>query len=85
MHIMDRVAFEPLAFETFGPWGPDTKVWISNIARMVEEQTGERRSHEYIRQRISIEIQRGNAASVLGTFPFTRGLEEVYFVLKVKH
>ena len=50
MHILDRVAFQPLAFETFGPWGPDTKAWISKVARMVEEQTGEKRSHEYIRQ-----------------------------------
>jgi hypothetical protein len=39
---------------------------------------------EFLRQRVSIEIQRGNAASVIGTHPYSRGLDEVYSVLRVK-
>ncbi|OWA54844.1 hypothetical protein BV898_19237 [Hypsibius exemplaris] len=84
-NIMDRVLFGPLAFETFGPWGPETKTLIGEIAEKMKEQTGAKRSLEYLRQRISIEIQRGNATCVFGTHPFSRGLDEVFSILKVKH
>lgn len=41
--------------------------------------TGEKRSTEFLFQRISVEIERGNAISVLGTHPATRGLVFILF------
>jgi hypothetical protein len=76
--------FCPIAFETFGPWGPAAKELFHDIGRRVLLRSGEPRTMEFLRQRISIEIQRGNAASVLGTFEHSRGLEEVFYVLSVK-
>jgi hypothetical protein len=47
------------------------------------EKSGVSESPSYFQQRISIGIQRGNAASVLGTVAKSSGLEEVFlFVLK---
>ena len=42
--------------------------------------TGERRSSFYLFQRISIAIQRGNAASVLGTVGSTSKLDEIFYL-----
>ena len=67
--------------ETFGAWGPAAKELISAIGSRIKERTGEPRSSEFLRQRISIELQRGNAASVLGTLPSTRGLDEIFLLL----
>jgi hypothetical protein len=36
----------------------------------------------YLTQRISLAIQRGNAASVLGTIPLSPDLEEIFYILK---
>ena len=38
-------------------------------------------STSYLTQRISLAIQRGNAASILGAIPQTRGLEEIFYIL----
>ena len=50
---------------------------IKEIGKRVQEVTGEKRSTFYLFQSISIAIQRGNAACVLGTAPSSEGLEEV--------
>jgi len=42
---------------------------------------GEPRSSSFLLQRLSIAIQRGNAASILATHPKSRGLDEIYSFL----
>jgi hypothetical protein len=79
-----RYIFGPLAFETFGAWGPACKDLLSTVGRKIANQTGEKRSFDFLKQRISIEIQRGNAACVLGTHTFDRGLDEIFYVLNTK-
>ena len=83
--LTDRFHFVPLAFETFGPWSEEGKRLISSIGRKLTEKTGEKRSPEFLRQRISIEIQRGNALSVFSTHEHSRDLGEVFYILKSKH
>lgn len=61
--------FTPISFETFGCMGSDTKEFLTNLGRCLKRSTGESRTLNFILQKISIEIQRGNAASVLGTMP----------------
>ena len=40
---------------------------VSEIDRRLSEVSGESRSTQFLRQRIGIALQRGNAAPVLGT------------------
>jgi len=40
----------------------------------------EKRATSFLRQRISIAVQRGNIASVLGTIPYVMGLSELYLL-----
>ncbi|KAJ4433295.1 hypothetical protein ANN_15554 [Periplaneta americana] len=68
-HLLDNYIFVPFAVETFGPWSHDAKVMVSQIGQILICITGDRRCTTYLRQRLSIAIQRGNAMSVLGTLP----------------
>ena len=63
----DRFIVQPVGFETLGSWRPAARTFLSDIGRRIEQATGRERSSEFLRQRISMEIQRGDAASVMGT------------------
>lgn len=75
-------SFTPLGFETMGSWGPDTKTFIRDLSARLNEATGDKRSGSFLRQRLSQAIQRGNAASLLGSMPRGDGLGDVLFINK---
>ena len=80
--LEDRFYFQPAAFETMGVWGPSTTEFLKDLSQRIAHQTGEPRAGEYLRQRISIEIQRGNAISVLGTAESRKNVDELFTLLK---
>ncbi|XP_055351541.1 uncharacterized protein LOC129597868 [Paramacrobiotus metropolitanus] len=65
--LSGRYEFAAVGFETFGSFGTSAKKLLKEVGRRIELQTGEIRSHEFLRQNMSLAIQRGNAASVTGT------------------
>ena len=71
--------------ETMGSWGPEARKIIGEIGKKLILNTSEIRAAAFLKQKISLEIQRGNAVSVLGTAPVSRGLNEIYFLLNWKH
>ena len=70
----------PVAVETFGAWAPMGLKFVKEVGSRITETTGEARAKEYLFQSISIAIQRGNAASVAGTVPSAKKLDEVYYI-----
>lgn len=60
--------FVPVAVETLGCWSAEAKSFVGDLGRRLEEATGDSRSRSFLVQRMAIAIQRGNAASVMGTF-----------------
>ncbi|XP_055347966.1 uncharacterized protein LOC129595079 [Paramacrobiotus metropolitanus] len=74
--------FRAVGVETLGPLGPDASRMVTELGQMIREETGEIRAIEYLRQRFSIEIQRGNAASVMGTAPASANLDEMFCVIR---
>ena len=78
-NLADRFHFSSLGFETFGSWGSSAKALIAPIGKRITDHTGETRATKYLKQRISIEIQRFNAVSVLNSGPFEQGLDEVSY------
>jgi hypothetical protein len=66
-----------------GPWGDEAKKIINEIGQKIQKITNESRSTSYLSQRISIAVQRGNAASVLGTTEDSSNdkLEEIFYIL----
>jgi len=60
----------PVAVETLGALGADAVERLLELGRRITESTAERRATEYLLQRPSVAIQRGNAASALGSLQY---------------
>jgi hypothetical protein len=69
--ISSNYIFKGLAFETLGPWCKETIDFI--IA-----ESGDSKPKKFLFERISLAIQRGNAASIRGTFPDSALLSEIF-------
>lgn len=63
-----------------GPWGPSAKRLFGSIGFKLRTAAGGARSFEYLKQRISLEIQHVNAVSILSTFTSQRGFNELFFI-----
>ena len=63
--------FVPIAIETSGVFGPEAASFFGELGRRIRAETGEPRSLQFLLQGISVAVQRGNAAAVLGTAPAT--------------
>jgi hypothetical protein len=70
--------FVPFGVETMGPFGGEALELVSDLGRRLQEATKEPRAKSYLIQRISIAIQRGNAACILSTIPPSLKLSEIY-------
>ena len=70
----------PVACETLGSWAPNSCKFIKELGHKIIDTTGEKRSGSFLFQSIGIEIQRGNAASVAGTVPRAKCLDELYYL-----
>ena len=70
----------PVAMETMGSWGPAGLAFVKEIGQRIQECTGEKRSTSYLLQSISMVAQRGNVASVRGSLPNARTLDELFYL-----
>lgn len=62
--LQQQYVVYPVAMETSGVAGPMTMEFVNEIGRRMTEATGDRRETEYLWQRLSIAVQRGNAIAV---------------------
>jgi hypothetical protein len=65
--IIAGVDFVPVAIETSGVWGEQAVSLLKEVGRRICAVSHEPRSTSYLRQRIAVAVQRGNAFCVLGT------------------
>ena len=65
--ISARFRFEPLAVETTGVLGPSSLKFVTELGSRARQCTGERRETQWLFQRISLAVARGNAAAVLAS------------------
>ena len=68
-HLAPAYLFQPVAIETSGAIGSRSRAFLRELGRRVGAQTGEARSTSYLFQRLSVAIQRGNAAAIMGCAP----------------
>ena len=59
-------AFVPLAFESLGAWGVHCQQCLSELGRRITIVTGDARETSFLRQRLSIAVQRANAIACRG-------------------
>ena len=72
--------FQPLAFEIQGGVGPSTSTFLKNLCKKLCVCNQENRAGSFFRQRLSLAIQVGNAASVVGTVRDEDHLSEFYYL-----
>ena len=70
----------PVANETLGPWAPMGLKFIKEIGSRIADAKGDKRSTSFLFQSIGIAIQRGNAASIAGTVPSAKQLDDLYYL-----
>ena len=70
----------PVSTETLGSWAPMAAKFIKDIGSKITDATGEKRATSYLFQSLGIAIQRGNAASISGTVPSQKELDEIYYL-----
>ena len=68
--------FTPVVIETTGVFGPRTTEFLKELGHRLRRVSGEANSFAYLTQRLSVAVQRGNAASVLGTVKVDSADEE---------
>ena len=65
--LATRYQFIPIAIETLGPIGTEATSFIQELGRRIVAVTQELRSMSFLWQRLSVAVQRGNAACIAGT------------------
>jgi hypothetical protein len=76
--ISSNYVFKGLAFETLGPWRKEAIDFINVIGTRFITESADSKSKKFLFERISLAIQRGNAASIRGTFPDSTLLSEIF-------
>ena len=72
--------FVPIAVETFGVLGDAASEFMYELGKRISAVSGEPRSKTFLLQRLSVAIQRGNAASVLGTVNLSIDLDVIFYL-----
>ena len=65
-HLAVSHHFVPIAIETSGVMGSGALTFFRDLGRRLKLESGEPRALHFLLQRLSVAIQRGNAAAVLG-------------------
>lgn len=79
--IEQNYLFLPFSVETLGPWCEEAIDFIHVLGKKIANCTGEPKSRTYLIQKISIIIQRTNAARIMGNLPSTDDFNEIFFLL----
>jgi hypothetical protein len=81
--------FEPVAIETLGGVGIRSWAFIWELAKRISRQSRDKREFQYLRQRLGIAVQRGNAACAMepltrSQWPFYTFFMQDYVLLAVR-
>ena len=69
--LSTQYKFVPIAIETLGPVGDEATAFFQDVGRRIIAMTREPRTMTFLWQRLSVAVQRGNAACILGTDHWT--------------
>ena len=63
--LLDNYYFQPVAIETTGVYGKSTAPFLSCLAKKLVDISGNPREQQWLHQRLSLGVVRGNTASIL--------------------
>jgi hypothetical protein len=76
----NHLNFTPVAIETLGPWGPEANAFVSEVGHRLSIATDEPRATGFLRQKISLAVQRGNAVCIKQSLPTGADFNEVFYI-----
>lgn len=79
--INQNYFFVPFSVETMGPWSAEDTRFFNSLTKRIAMKTYEPRSRSFLQQRLSMAIQRGNVAAVMGTFRSCDKMDEIFYIL----
>ena len=78
--IDNGYVFQPAALEVQGSLGESSEIFITRLCKMLCRSHDDQRAGTFFKQRISMALQIGNAACVLGTVSDRDAFEEIYYI-----
>ena len=72
-HIEDSHYFVPIAIETLGTMGYEARCFLKELSHRIYLATEDSQAHQHLIQHLSVAVQRGNAAAVLGCIGVGKG------------
>ena len=72
--------FVPISVETLGAPGDEALAFFRDLGKRIADVTAEPRSFQFLMQRLSVAVQRGNAACIVGTVPPSAGWDELFYL-----
>ena len=72
--------FVPIAVETLGAPGDEALAFFRDLGQRIATATAEPRSFQFLMQRISVAVQRGNAACIVGTVPSSTDWDDLFYL-----
>ena len=77
--LLPRFIFVPVAVETIDALGSEAIKFFTDVGRRLRLTTHEARSSQYLLQRLSVAVQLGNAACIVGSVPSTASCDELFY------
>ena len=78
--IDSEYIFQPVALEVQGSLGESSEIFITRLCKMLCRSHDDQGAGSILKQRISMALQIGNAACVVGTVSDRDAFEEIYFI-----
>ena len=78
--LLGEYSLVPFVIDTAGIWGEADLKLVKDIGARLTAKTGETRAAAFIRQRVAVEMQRGNARMISGGMPPSDVLRELSFL-----
>ena len=72
--------FTQIAVITLGALGEEASAFPHDLGHRINAVTDEPRSFQFLMQRQSVTVQRGNAACIIGTVPKSLGLDSIFYL-----
>jgi len=69
-----------VAVETMGAWGHSSLKFVQEIGERIKMASGDKQATYKLLQNISMETQRGNIASILGTLPTPKSFYQLFYL-----
>lgn len=80
LSLSANYCFVPVAVETLGAPGDEALAFFRDIGQRIAAATAEPRSFQFLMQRVSVAVQRGNAACILGAVPPSVEWDDIYYI-----